>query len=82
MSRLSINLSYVPLGSLTIHIVLFSSHGLRTLAFSNVQLIHALNHQAFRRTYGWGSARRKASTNIGYNKQGTNADKQPCDERV
>ena len=56
MSRLSINLSNVPVGSLTSHIVLFSFHGVKTLAFSNVELIHALNHQTFGRTFGWGSA--------------------------
>jgi hypothetical protein len=82
MSRLSINLSYVPVGSLTSHIVLFSFHGVRTVAFSNVELIHALNHQTLGRTFGWGSARRNASTNVGYKKQGTKADHYPRDKRV
>jgi len=82
MSRLLINLSYVSVGSLTSHIVLFSFHGVRTLAFSNVELTHALNNQTFGRTFGWGTAPRKASTNIGYYKQGTNADNHPCNEQV
>jgi len=82
MSRLSINLSYVPVGSLTSHIILFGFRGVRTSAFSNVELTHALNHQTFGRTFGCGSARLKASTNIGYHKQGANADNHPCDERV
>lgn len=82
MTRLSINLRYVPVGSLTSHTFLFRFRGVRTLAFYNVELTHALNHQTFGRTFGWGSARRNASTNTGYHKQGTNADNLPCDERV
>jgi len=82
MSQLSINLSYVPVGSLTSHIVLFRFHGVRTLAFSNVELTHALNHQTCGRTFGRGSARRNASSKLGYHKQGTNTDYHPRDDRV
>jgi hypothetical protein len=67
-------------GSLTSHTVLFIFHRIRALAFSDLELTHAMNLQTLCRTFGWASARR--STNTGYPKQGTNAYNHPWDERV